>query len=330
LHFALEFILRFFKIYDKIGLGNFINNMFATFCRVVKSGCLNFYRNKWLSSAAIGTISLAVFVMACLLYLNVIVESIVSNLEEKIDISVYFNLDTPEEQILKVKASLSKLKEVKYIEYVSAKDALERFKKRHKDQPVIMEALEATLENGNPLPPTLNIKANLASQYENIANFLNKPEYKKFIDKVNYKENKTVINRLTSVTKTVKKTGVIISLILALIAVLVTFNTIRLTIYSWRDEINIMKLVGATNWFIRGPFLVEGAIYGIISGVLTTLLFYPILLLVSPKISGFLPDIDLLYFYQVNFLSILFFQMIIGIGLGAISSFIAIRRYLKR
>jgi len=103
-----------------------------------------------------------------------------------------------------------------------------------------------------------------------------------------------------------------------------------LTIYSWREEINIMKLVGATNWFIRGPFLVEGSIYGIISGVLTTLLFYPILLLVSPRISGFLPDVDLLYFYQANFLSILLFQMIIGIGLGVASSFIAIRRYLKR
>jgi len=304
--------------------------MFTTFCRVVKSGFLNFYRNKWLSSAAIGTISLAVFVMACLLYLNIIVDAIVSNLEEKIDISVYFNLDTPEEQILKVKASLSKLKEVKYVEYISAEEALERFKKRHKNQQIIMEALEATLENGNPLPPTLNIKANLASQYENIVNFLNKPEYKKIIDKINYRENKTIINRLTSITKTIRKTGVIISLILALIAILVTFNTIRLTIYSWREEINIMKLVGATNWFIRGPFLVEGSIYGIISGVLTTLLFYPILLLVSPRISGFLPDVDLLYFYQANFLSILLFQMIIGIGLGTISSFIAIRRYLKR
>lgn len=301
--------------------------MITILARILKNGWLNFWRNKWLSGAAIGVMSLTIFVMISLLLINVMTQNLIKNLEDKIDISVYFKLEVPEEQILKTRAALVKLEEVRSVEYVSAEESLKRFKERHQDNPILMQSLEELGEN--PLSASLNVKAQLASQYESIVNFLNQSEYKQIIDKINYRENERVIARLSSITNTIRKTGFIVSIILALIAILVTFNTVRLTIYSVRGEINVMKLVGASNWFIRGPFVVEGALYGFLAALITLLVFYPLLWYLSPKITGFLPGSDLFYFFQMNFWSIVLLQIAIGVGLGVISSLVAIRRYLR-
>ena len=175
----------------------------------------------------------------------------------------------------------------------------------------------------------MNIKANYASQYETIANYFNEERLKSLIDKINYKQNKDIIDRLTRLTGNIQKGGWAISLALGLLAVLVSFNTVRLTMYSWRDEISVMRLVGASNWFIRGPFVMEGIIYGLVSAVATLILLYPILWLVSGKITTFLPSVDLLYFYQANFWQFVFLLLGVGVLLGGVSSLIAIRRYLK-
>jgi len=301
--------------------------MITILVRILKSGLTNFWRNKWLSGAAVATMSLTIFVMISLLLLNVMTQTVIKTLEDKIDISVYFDLETPEEQILKTRAALVKLEEVRSVEYVSAEDSLARFKERHQDNPILMQSLQELGEN--PLEASLNIKAQLASQYESIVNFLSQSEYEQIIDKINYRENERVISRLSSITSTIRQTGFIVSIILALIAILVTFNTVRLTIYSMRGEINVMKLVGASNWFIRGPFVVEGALYGLLAALITLLVFYPVLWYLSPKITGFLPGSDLFYFFQINFWSIFFLQILIGVGLGVISSLVAIRRYLR-
>ncbi len=138
-----------------------------------------------------------------------------------------------------------------------------------------------------------------------------------------------MINRLTRLTGNIQMGGLIISLFLGLLAVLVSFNTIRLTMYTWRDEISVMRFVGASNWFIRGPFLVEGALYGIVSATTTIVFIFPILYFISPKITNFLPEVDLLYFYQANFWQFIFLLFGVGILIGGVSSFIAIRRYLR-
>jgi cell division transport system permease protein len=301
--------------------------MLTTLIRIIKSGWLSFWRNKWLSSAAISMMSLAIFSITSLLLINVLINSLTANLEDKIDISVYFNLDTPEEKILETRNDLVKLDVVRSVEYVSTEEALKRFKEKHKDNQVLMQSLEE-LET-NPLEASLNIKAQQASQYEAIANFFNQEKYQEIIDKINYLENKAVIARLSSITRTIRQVGFIVLLILAGLAVLVTFNTIRLTIYSARKEIKVMKLVGASNWFVRGPFIIEGALYGVIAALIALFVLYPLLWYLSPKITAYLPGTDLFYFFQKNFLTLFLFQMIIGIVLGTISSLVAIRRYLE-
>jgi cell division transport system permease protein len=301
--------------------------MFTSLARLIKSGCLNSWRNKWLSVATILVMGLAIFGITTLLLINVLIDSLITYLEDKVDVSVYFNLGVSEEQVLSVRDSLVELSQVKSVEYISTEEALNNFKEKHRDNQVLMQSLQEL--DSNPLEAALNIKAQVTSQYESIVSFLEKKEYQEIIDKINYQENRIAIVRLASITNTIRQVGFVILLILAVLAVLVTFNTIRLTIYSARKEIKVMKLVGASNWFIRGPFIVEGAIYGIIAVALTLTVFVPLLWYFSPRITGYLPGTDLFYFFQTNFLTLLLVQLITGILMGTISSLIAIHRYLE-
>jgi len=259
--------------------------------------------------------------------INVLVNSLTTNLEDKIDISVYFNLDTAEKDIINLRGDLIKLSEVKSIEYVSTEEALERFKEKHQENEVLMQSL-GELSN-NPLEASLNIKAQQASQYETIVSFFSQGDYDDIVDKINYLENKAVIARLTSITGGIRQVGFIVLSILAILAVLVSFNTIRLTIYSSRKEIKVMRLVGASNWFVRGPFVVEGALYGVIATLISFLILFPLIWYISPKITTYLPGTDLFYFYQTNFIALFMLQIAVGVALGTASSLVAIRRYLN-
>jgi len=300
--------------------------MFTTLVRVIKSGFLNFWRNKWLSSTAIFMMSLAIFGITSLILVNVLINSLIDGLEDKIDVSVYFKLDTSEELILAVRTDLVKLAEVKSVEYISTDEALINFKERHKDNEVLIQSLGEL--DTNPLEASLNIKANESSQYESIADFFNQGNYYDIVNKVNYLENKAVISRLSSITKTIRQVGSIAFLILAGLAVLVTYNTIRLTIYTSRKEIKVMKLVGASNWFTRGPFVIEGILYGVFAAVISLFVMFPLLWYLSPKITAYLPGTDLFYFFQVNLIVLFILQILIGVGFGVVSSLVAIKRYL--
>ncbi len=301
--------------------------MLTSLRRIIKAGWLSFWRNKWLSSATVSIMTLTILGISSLLLINVLVDSLIVNLEDKIDISVYFNLGAEEEEITEVREELARLDEVRSVEYVSREMALGRFKEKHQGNEVLIQSLEE-LDN-NPLEASLNIKAQQASQYGVIVDFLNKGQYGKVIDKINYFENESVIARLSGITSNIRQVGLVVFGILAVVAVLVAFNTIRLTIYNSRKEIKIMQLVGASNWFVRGPFVVEGALYGVVSALLSMLILYPLLWYVSPKIDSYLPGTNLFSFLQVNFFALLLFQVGIGIILGTVSSLIAVRRYLE-
>lgn len=259
--------------------------------------------------------------------MSVVADTILGDLEEKVDISVYFKLDTPENEIIKVKTELEGISDVKSVEYVSRDTALAKFEESHQNNPLIIKSLQELGEN--PLEASLNIKANVIDEYESIASFLESPRFSGYVDTVNYRQNQKVIEKLSGILSTVRKSGFIAILILGFIAVLVTFNTIRLTIYSMREEIGVMRLVGASNWYIRGPFIVEGVLHGAIASILTTIFFYPLIWFISPKVSVFLTGIDLIGYFNSNFWSIFLLQTLVGVFLGIVSSLIAMRRYLK-
>lgn len=297
------------------------------FKRTIKSGFQSFWRNGWLSAATISIMVLTLIVISTLLMVNVIASAVLIDLQGKIDVSVYFKSEATEEDILVVKSQLEKLEEVERVDYISQEDALGKFRERHKDNPYLIQSLQELGEN--PLEASLSIKAREASQYEAISEFLEGIYYSNIIDKVDYRQNKEVIEKLSRIVTDVKVGGLSLSGVLILIVILVTFNAIRLAIYSSREEIKIMRLVGANNWFIRGPFIVEGVLYGIISSLVTLGILYPIFYFLSPKLSGFLPIEDLFGYFQSNVWSFLVLLLGIGIVLGVVSSLIAIRKYLR-
>lgn len=302
--------------------------MFESFKRIIKWGFKNFWRNGWLSMATVSIMALTLLVITVLLMVNVIANAVLENLENKIDISVYFKLETPEQDILVVKSQLEELKEVEDVAYVSQEEALIKFKEKHKDNPILLQSLEEL--DINPLEASLNIRARETSQYASINQFLESVYYQELIDKVNYMQNKEVIEKLSKIITDVKTVGLGVTLLLTLIVFLVTFNAIRLAIYSSREEINVMRLVGASNWFIRGPFIVEGILYGIIATLVTLIILYPVFYFLSPKLSGFLPIEDIFAYFQANLLGFGLLLLVIGVILGTFSSFVAVRKYLKR
>ena len=305
--------------------------LFVKIKRVLKAGFANFWRNGWVSLASVLVMTITLFTIGSLIFGRAILLSTLDELQNKVDISVYFKTNASEDAILAFKDDLSKLPEVKFIEYISRERALEIFKEKHKDNALITQSLEELGEN--PLGAVINIKAKEPQQYGSIAKFLeDKLESEgvdSIIDKVNYRQNKAVIEKLTKIISSSKKIGLGVSLILIFISILVTFNTIRLAIYTARDEINIMKLVGASNRFVKGPFLVEGVLYGLVAAVAVIILFLPLSRWLGPKTESFFSGINLYDYYLSNFLQMSFLLAAGGVVLGALSSMIAIRRYLK-
>lgn len=301
--------------------------MVTTLFRIIKYGIQGFWRNKLLSAATVSVMTITLFVFLTLIIFNVLTGNAISVLKDKIDISVYFQTSVSEDDILKIKRSLESLNEVKNVEYVSRDQALTLFQERHYADETIVKALEVLEEN--PLSASLNIKAADPRDYPAIAAYLNNENLDKLVDQVTYNQNQLVINRLASIVDTVRKGGIALTAVLSLIAVLVALNTIILTIYSSREEIGIMRLVGASNKFIRGPYIIQGILYGIIAAFLSILLILPLISFAAPYAKIILPEINLQAYFYENMIKLFSYQIFFGIALGAISSFLAVRRYLK-
>lgn len=301
--------------------------MFTTLNRIIKSGLVSFWRNGWLSTATVLIMTIALIVWTTLFLSNIALISVLSVLSEKVDISVYFNLDAKEPDILSLKSKLEGISDVAKIDYVSQGNALEIFKHRHSGDEILLKSI-SELDN-NPLEASLNILAKDTTKYDSIVSLLGNDQYKNFISKINYSENRAAIERLSYIIKVLRESGLLASLMLGFIAFLVAFNTVRLAIYSSREEITVMKLVGASNWFVRGPFLTEGVIHGLLASAFSFMVIVPGVSFIGPKLFSFLPEINLTQYFYNNFFMILFIQTVLGVALGVFSSWFAIRKYLK-
>ncbi len=246
--------------------------------------------------------------------------------------TIYFTTSAGEDKIMLLKSSLEKLPEVANVHYTSATDALKNFRDRHSNDYPTIAALDEI--GNNPLGAYLNVKAKEVSQYETIANFMKSDNAlvlgsASIIDKVNYNQNKLVIDRLNGIIAGAQKLGFILTLILIVTSIIITFNTIRLTIFISKEEIGVMRLVGASKMRVRGPFMVEGAIYGVVATLATLLVFWPITVWLGHNMSDFL-GLNLSSYYLSNFFEIFAIILLSGILLGAISSFLAVRKYLNK
>jgi len=300
--------------------------------RIIKSGWKNFIRSGFTSVASILIMTITLFVITSLIFVQAALSSSLNDIREKVDVTVYFIPGADEASIKKVEESLTKLPEIKDISYTSAEEALSNFKDKHSNDYLTLQALDEL--NDNPLGASLNIKANDPSQYESISKYFeNDNALSKgaltIIDKIDYSQNKLVIDRLTSIINGAKNLGFVVSLVLIIISIIITFNTIRLIIYMSRDEISVRRLVGAGTKYVQGPFIVSGILVGICSALLSMLIFIPISIWLGNHMTDFI-GLNLYKYYKSNFLQLFIIMLGSGILLGGISSFFAISRFLRK
>lgn len=300
--------------------------------RILNAGFVNFWRNGFVSLASVLIMVVTLFTLGAVVFSGAILDASLGQLRAKVDVNVYFMTNAPESDILALKSSLEKLPEVSAVEYVSREQALADFKEKHGDDQTIINAL-AELED-NPLGAVFNVKARETSQYESIAAYLASDAAlgsgnQVIIEKVNYANNKPIIEKLSQIVDSSERLGFVLSLVLILLSIIITFNTVRLAIYTAREEISVMRLVGASSAYVRGPFVVEGIMYGIAAGILVMALYYPLTWWMGPFTERFFGAINIFDYYVSNFGQMFLLLMAAGIGLGALSSYMAVRRYLK-
>lgn len=301
--------------------------MLDSFKRVFKIGWTNFSRNIGLNFATVFIVGIAVAQLSFLFVFYQISNSLIANMREKTDISVYFKEDVVEEDIVKIKDEVAQLPEVKNVSYLSKEDALNQFLEKHKNEPLVIESVAEV--GSNPFLASLGIGAERVSQYEAIGKFFSQGRYKDMIDKVDYFQRKDVIEKIESVSRGISFTAIFSCLFFAIVAICVAFNTVRLAIYSSREEIAIMRLVGASNWFIRGPFVIQGLVAGFFSALAVFFIGLIVAFFLDAKIAFFFSGLHIFQYFLSNLFAILLLQLTVGVGLGVLSSVIAIRKYLK-
>jgi len=301
--------------------------MMISIKRIIRSGWNIFSRDKEIALATIFTLFLAVCLVSSLFLFAKISQFIIVSTQEKIDISVYFKEEVDENDILGIQKEISKFSEVKKVEYVSSEQALVEFIERHENDPTLIEAVEEV--GRNPFLASLTIKAWEPSQYGIVSNFLQTADFGDMIEKIDYFERKSVIERVASFTSAAYRIGILVALTLILTAALTTFSTIRLSIYNSSEEIKIQRLVGASTGQLKGLFLIQGALAGLVGSFICVFLFGLLSWSLASRFEGLFYGLNTFQLFASNFWFLLFIQLFTGVGLGIMSSNIAIKRYLK-
>lgn len=296
--------------------------------RTFKEGGSNIRRNGWLAFATVSILTLSLFIVSLSALLGLTTNLLLENLREKISVNVSFNPDVSEDRIREIQGELGKYtQEIKSVEYISRDQALNEFLEANNNDPTIKKAIEEIGEN--PLLASLVIKANSADDYPLIVEQIQNSSFQSDIARINYEKNKRIFERLEKINQGTRKIGAALGVMFILIAILITFNTIRITIYSHRKEFEIMRLVGASNLYVRMPVIFEGALYGVIATLFTLLFLAIVAFYMAPLTEGAITQGNVLKLYGQNFLAIAGSVLVLGVSLGVISSALAIRRYLK-
>lgn len=306
----------------------------TSFWRINRAAFQNFFRNIWLSIATMVIMTITLLIVMFLYFANVFGLEVLQNVEQKVDLSVVFKDEASAEKISNVARTIEARQDVVSVRVITSDDALEIFRQRNVDKPFIAESLKE-LED-NPLPASMFIVATEPQFYETISGHLSSERYEEVVDEVNFDSSRDVINKLIGIIETVKKVGLVVTTIFSILVVLIMFNTVRLAIYSFREEIDIMTLVGASRSFIRGPFVIEAVLVALLSVGIATAIIYPALKAVSPELQQFFfagytqtEPFDLYAYAIANWTAVVGTELAVAVGLAVFSSLIAVQRYLR-
>lgn len=269
-------------------------------------------------------------VIGAIIFMGAVLNTSLSEIKSRVGVNVYFVTSATEDEALALKGEIEGLPEVALVTYTSKEEALANFKKQHENDDVTLQVLGELDEN--PLGPSLAVRAHDPSQYQTIANFIQEKNVLSksgvpVVEKVNYTDKALIIDRLTRIISSVERLGVIVTLVLVILSVLITLNTIQLSIYISREEISVMKLVGASSSYVQGPFIVSGIMYGLLAATLTLVMFLPVTFWLGNITESFV-GLNIFQYYLAHFGQ--FFLIIFGSGVvvGGISSYIGAKRYL--
>lgn len=301
---------------------------FVSIFRIIKFSFQDIFRNIWLSIVIVTILILALFTVNMLIIVQVLSDASVEAIKEKVDISIFLKPDLDESSILSLKERVEKFKNVKEVKYISRAQALENFRLKYQNNPSILQALQEL--GKNPLSPSLIIKPKDVSNFEGLINELNKIE-EDIIESRNFTDYNLLLEKINIITNRISEIGLGISILFTIIALLVVYNSVRVAIYTHRKEIAIMRLVGASNFFVYMPFLLSSIIYALVGTVVVILIFYPFLSLLQPYLEAFFVDynINIITYYNHNFISIFGWQFIGASLIGIMASFFAVKKYSK-
>lgn len=299
--------------------------------RALRFAIQNFHRNIWLAIATTFVIALSLLSINFFILANAFVDTALKSIEDKINITVYFKPSGAEQDFLILSDRLRALPQAASVTYISKDEALAKLKERYsaKEGSLVDESLKEL--GTNPLTPSLIIRAKALTDYSAIQTELSRPEYDSLIEKREFADRALLIAKITTLKKNIQNASVVVNIFFAIIAALIVYNTIRITIYTRRREVGIMKLVGATNWFIRAPMLVESVLYSVTGSVLALLILFPILGALQPYAEHFFDGaaFDVLGYFSKNFWNIFGLEFLAFAVLNILSSAFAIGRYLK-
>lgn len=304
----------------------------TTIWRIFLSGTNNFVRNAWLSAAAMAVMIITLSIVLFSVIANATFSYTVQQIRDKIDISVYLKDEVTETRRNDLIDQLKKIDNVRAVEYISKDQALENYKLINKDNIDLQLAISQT---DNPLPASLQIKLRNPDKIDPIKNYLEKDEIRLLqSDKTSYSgDRKEAIDKIAKATTFIRKAGIAGVIVFAFISVLIIFNTIQMAIFNRRDELSIMRLLGASRWFIRGPFLVESWLIGVSSAIISIVICNAVFSVANSTLNASsFGLLDITYansYFAKHFWTIIGSQLLLGIIIGVGSSFVATQRYLR-
>lgn len=296
--------------------------------RVTKFAFQNFWRNFWLSVITVSMLLLTLITINILLVLNVVADRGIELVEDRIEVSVYFHDYTEDTTVSAAIAYLRGLSQVKDVQTVSAQEAYDQFVKDHATDTEIMDSLEEL--GKNPFGPSLIVKPQDADDFDIIIDALDNPEFSDSIREKDFSDYQSIIERIRSTTDRVRIVGLTLAVVFLLIAILIVFNTVRIGIFIHREEIAIMRLVGANNWFIKAPFFLEMMLFSLLATGLIVLIVFPTLTVIEPQMSVYFgaESVGLVDYFSSNGLAIFGGQFLGLMVVTLFSTSLAMRKYL--
>lgn len=299
------------------------------FVRILTFAFQSFWRNIWLSLVTITVLVLALLSINFILILNYIADTSVGILEEQIDVSINFNPDVERDEITSIERFFKNLDYVESVVYTSPEKALDDFKLRYAQEPEILQSLDELDEN--PLGASLIVKTYEIKDYALILNLVSSDEYKRLISNTSFQDYRELIEQVNGLIARLKVFGYIVSGLFLLISVLIIYNTVRIGVYTHREEIGIMKLVGANNSFVMLPFIVESILYVVMAMIVTIILVSPLVSIVQNFFFTFFDrSFDIAAYFSNNYLVIYGWEFLGMSALVILASGFAVQKYLKR